>query len=258
MKELQHLNKYFYKYRIRLVIGMLITIAAIIFKVFVPKLIGSTIDIINNKLQNPDVLITTFKADLLKNIFYIIGTAIIAGILTFIMRQTIINVSRFIEFDLKNEVYQQYQKLSLNFYKKSRTGDLMNRISEDVGKVRMYAGPAIMYSTNTITLFIVALIFMYRQAPTLTLYTILPLPILSIIIYKISSQIHKRSTIFQQYLSKLSTFTQETFSGISVIKAYGIEPQTNASFKDLAETSKQKQLNLVRIQAFFFPMMKLA
>jgi len=173
------------------------------------------------------------------------------------MRQTIINVSRFIENDLKNEVYQQYQKLSLNFYKKSRTGDLMNRISEDVGKVRMYVGPALMYSINTLTLFAVALFFMYQKAPELTFYTILPLPFLSVIIYKISSKIHKRSTIVQQYLSKLSTFSQETFSGISVIKAYSLEPQNYNNFEALSETSKQKQLDLVRIQAFFFPMMLL-
>ena len=255
MKELQHLNKYFYKYRSQVIIGIIITIVSKLFTVFVPELIGSTIDIVNTQTQNPSNDIGVFKGDLLKNILLIIGAAVVAGILTFFMRQTIINVSRFIEFDLKNEIYQQYQKLSLNFYKKNRTGDLMNRISEDVGKVRMYAGPAIMYSINTVTLFIVALIFMYKQAPTLTLYTVLPLPILSIIIYKISSEIHKRSTIVQQYLSKLSTFTQESFSGISVIKAYGIEPQTSKNFNDLSIASKEKQLSLVRIQAFFFPMM---
>lgn len=171
------------------------------------------------------------------------------------MRQTIINVSRYIEYDLKNEVYAQYQKLSLNFYKKNRTGDLMNRISEDVGRVRMYAGPAIMYSINTVTLFVIALIYMFNQAPTLTLYTVIPLPILSVIIYKLSKEIHKRSTIVQEYLSKLSTFTQESFSGISVIKAYNIEPKTSADFDALSTTSKEKQLHLVSVQALFFPMM---
>ncbi|QCE40079.1 ABC transporter ATP-binding protein [Psychroserpens sp. NJDZ02] len=255
MKELQHINKYFYKYRTQIIIGVLITIVSKLFTVFVPKFIGSIIDVINDQLQNPETSEVAYKAKLLKYILLIIGSAVLSGILTFWMRQTIINVSRYIEFDLKNEIYQQYQKLSLNFYKKNRTGDLMNRISEDVGKVRMYAGPAIMYSINTLTLFIVALVFMFKQAPMLTLYTIIPLPILSIIIYKISSEIHKRSTVVQQYLSKLSTFSQETFSGISVIKAYGIEPQTSASFEQLSETSKQKQLNLVKIQALFFPMM---
>lgn len=255
MKELQHLRKYFYKYRIQLIAGIIITIISNLFRVFVPKLVGSIIDIVNEQVQNPDRDISIYKSELLKYILIIIGAAVITGILTFFMRQAIINVSRYIEFDLKNEIYNQYQKLSLNFYKKNRTGDLMNRISEDVGKVRMYAGPAIMYSINTITLFVVALTFMYRQAPSLTLYTIIPLPILSILIYKISKQIHKRSTIVQEYLSKLSTFTQESFSGISVIKAYGIEPQTATKFNSLSITSKDKQLSLVRVQAFFFPIM---
>ena len=255
MKELQHLNKYFYKYRSRIIIGIFITIASKVFSVFPPKLIGSIIDTVNDQIQNPNNDIALFKSALLNDILLLLAAAILAGIMTFLMRQTIINVSRFIEADLKNEVYQQYQKLSLNFYKKNRTGDLMNRISEDVGKVRMYVGPALMYSINTLTLFVVVIIFMYRQSPTLTMYTLIPLPILSVIIYKISSEIHKRSTVVQQFLSKLSTFSQETFSGISVIKAYGIEPQTYTNFEDLAETSKQKQLSLVRIQAFFFPMM---
>ncbi|WP_027878573.1 ABC transporter ATP-binding protein [Mesoflavibacter zeaxanthinifaciens] len=255
MKELQHLNKYFYKYRSRIIIGIFITIASKVFSVFVPKYIGSIIDVVNQQLQNENINEALFKSTLLKYILIIVGAAAFSGIMTFLMRQTLINVSRFIEADLKNEVYQQYQRLSLNFYKKNRTGDLMNRISEDVGKVRMYVGPALMYSINTLTLFVVVIIFMYRQSPTLTMYTLIPLPILSVIIYKISSEIHKRSTVVQQFLSKLSTFSQETFSGISVIKAYGIEPQTYTNFENLAETSKQKQLSLVRIQAFFFPMM---
>lgn len=254
MKELFHLNKYFYKYRVRLIIGIIITIIAKLFTVFVPELIGSTIDIVNEQLKNADN-VEIFKSNLLKNILYLIGTAIIAGFFTFTMRQTIINVSRYVEYDLKNEVYQQYQRLSLNFYKQNRTGDLMNRISEDVSRVRMYAGPAIMYSINTITLFVVALSFMYNQAPTLTLYTIIPLPILSVVIYNLSREINKRSTIVQQYLSKLSTFTQEAFSGISVIKAYGIEPQTFNNFDMLSDESKDKQVSLVKVQALFFPLM---
>ncbi len=257
MKELQHLNKYFLKYKYQLVIGVIITVVSKLFIVFVPQLIGSTIDIVNQQTQNPQADIAVFKKDLLTNILFIVGTAVIAGILTFLMRQTIINVSRYIEYDLKNEVYQQYQKLSLNFYKKNKTGDLMNRISEDVGRVRMYAGPAIMYSINTITLFFVAIFFMYKQAPSLTFYTIIPLPILSVLIYLISKEINKRSTIVQQYLSKLSAFTQESFSGIAVIKAYGLESETFKNFDELSQASKEKQLHLVRIQAFFFPMMVL-
>ena len=254
MKELLHLNKYFRKYRVRLIVGIFITIIAKLFTVFVPELIGSTIDVVNEQIQSQQD-IDLFKSDLLKNIFLLIGTAIIAGFFTFIMRQTIINVSRYVEYDLKNEIYCQYQRLSHNFYKRNRTGDLMNRISEDVSRVRMYAGPAIMYSINTITLFVVALGFMFKQAPTLTLYTIIPLPILSVAIYRLSREIHKRSTIVQEYLSKLSTFTQEAFSGISVIKAYGIEPQTFKNFNSLSTDSKQKQIDLTKVQALFFPLM---
>jgi ATP-binding cassette subfamily B protein len=252
VKELKHLNKYFLKYKNHLLVGIVITVIARIFLLFTPRYIRRIFEIIENKAGlNEDQI----RAELLEAILYIVGAAIIAGIFTFLMRQTIINVSRYIEYDLKNEIYAQYQKLSLNFYKKNRTGDLMNRISEDVMRVRMYAGPAIMYSINTITLFAIVLFYMYKQAPTLTLYTIAPLPVLSFIIYKLSKEIHKRSTIVQEYLSKLSTFTQESFSGISVIKAYGIEPKTSVDFDTLSTTSKEKQLHLVKVQSLFFPMM---
>ncbi len=255
MKELQHLNKYFLKYKYQLLIGIIITIIARIFLLFTPRYVKEIFQVVETYKNGLATGESTIQAELTEIILYIIGAAIIAGIFTFFMRQTIINVSRYIEYDLKNEVYQQYQKLSLNFYKKNRTGDLMNRISEDVSRVRMYAGPAIMYTINTATLFVIALIYMFNEAPKLTLYTILPLPILSVAIYKLSKEIHKRSTIVQEYLSKLSTFTQESFSGISIIKAYGIEPQTSVNFDTLSTTSKDKQLHLVKVQAFFFPMM---
>ncbi|WP_345170020.1 ABC transporter ATP-binding protein [Algibacter aquimarinus] len=255
MRELQHLNKYFLKYKSNLLAGIVITIVARIFLLFTPRLIRE-IFVVVEKYKDADTTSDgSIEGELTRIIIYIIGAAIIAGVLTFFMRQTIINVSRYIEFDLKNEVYEQYQKLSLNFYKKNRTGDLMNRISEDVGRVRMYVGPAIMYSINTITLFVIALIYMFNTAPKLALYTIVPLPILSVIIYKLSKEIHQRSTIVQEYLSKLSTYTQESFSGISVIKAYGIEPLTATNFNQLALTSKEKQLSLAQVQAWFFPMM---
>lgn len=254
MKELQHLNKYFLKYKTHLLIGSVITVVARIFLLFTPRYVKKifvTIERYSDNIITKDV----FKTELTEAILYIIGAAIVAGILTFFMRQTIINVSRYIEYDLKNEIYAQYQKLSLNFYKKNRTGDLMNRISEDVGRVRMYAGPALMYSINTITLFVIVLIYMFNAAPKLALFTIAPLPILSVAIYKLSREIHKRSTIVQEYLSKLSTYTQESFSGISVIKAYGIEPLTATNFEMLSATSKEKQISLAKVQALFFPMM---
>ena len=256
MKELQHLNKYFLKYKTHILLGIIITIVARLFLLFTPRYVKKIFLVIENYFEGT-ITKDVFKTELFEAILYIVGAALIGAILTFFMRQTIINVSRYIEYDLKNEVYNQYQKLSLNFYKKNRTGDLMNRITEDVSRVRMYAGPAIMYSINTVTLIIMVIIYMYNASPKLTLYTIIPLPILSVIIYKLSKEIHNRSTIVQQYLSKLSTFTQESFSGISVIKAYGIEPQTSVNFKTLAAESKEKQIDLAKVQAWFFPMMVL-
>jgi ATP-binding cassette subfamily B protein len=160
-----------------------------------------------------------------------------------------------VEFDLKNEVFQQYEKLDQNFYKQNRTGDLMNRISEDVGKVRMYVGPAVMYTINTLIRFTIVILYMYNVSPTLTLYTLLPLPLLSYIIFKLSVEINKRSTIFQQYLSKVSSFTQEVFSGIRVIKAYSLEKQNQENIISLANESKSKSLKLARVQSLFGPLM---
>ncbi|QFZ55567.1 ABC transporter ATP-binding protein [Oceanihabitans sp. IOP_32] len=256
MKELQHLNKYFLKYKTNLIIGAIITIVARIFLLFTPRYVKEifvAIERYSENLISEDV----FKFELTQAILYILGAALIAGILTFFMRQTMITVSRYIEYDLKNEIFAQYLRLSLNFYKQNRTGDLMNRITEDVTRVRTYTGPALMYSINTFTLFVIVLIYMFSTAPKLALYTIVPLPVLSVVIYSLSKEIHKRSTIVQQYLSKLSTYTQESFSGISVIKAYGIEPLTSKTFKTLSSASKEKQINLAKVQALFFPMMVL-
>jgi ATP-binding cassette subfamily B protein len=255
MKELQHLNRYFKKYSGRLLLGLIITIIATVFKLIVPKKIGDIIDVIENYINGTTTDLEVVKHELLISILLILGTALLAGFFTFLMRQTFIVVSRNIEYDLKNEIFKQYQRLSLGFYKQNRTGDLMNRISEDVSKVRMYAGPALMYSITNLTLLVVTLSYMFYKAPTLTLYAIAPLPFLSIAIYKLSAAIHKRSTVVQQYLSKLTTFTQESFSGISVIKAYGIESRINKDFDKLAEGSKDKNVDLAKVQALFFPLM---
>ena len=181
--------------------------------------------------------------------------AISAGIFTFLTRQTIINVSRYVEFDLKNEIYIQYQKLPLSFYKKNQTGDLMNRISEDVSKVRLYFGPAIMYSINTITLLIITFFYMYRQSPELTIYTVSPLPILSYTIFKLSGIINIRSRIVQESLSKLSSFAQEVFTGIQIIKSYAIQKNKSQEFEGLSNENKKNQISLVKMQALFFPLM---
>lgn len=257
MKALQYLNKYFYKYKYRLLIGIIITICSNILQLEVPKFIKQSVNIAEDYRTGVVNDLAVVKAQLLTNILYIIGAALLAGFFTFLMRQMIIVTSRLIEFDLKNEIYSQYQKLSLNFYKKNRTGDLMSRISEDVSKVRMYFGPAIMYFMNMLVLFIVAIIKMYHIDPTLTKYTLLPLPILSVSIYILSSIIHKRSTIVQQFLSKLTASAQETFSGISIIKSYRIENKAIADFDYLSDEAKEKNINLYKANALFHPLMML-
>lgn len=255
MKELKHVNKYFLKYKWHLIIGLFITIAARVFAILTPRFIGESTNVIEKYVKGEAISEATVRSELMNNILLILGATLIAAFFTFLMRQTFIVVSRHIEYDLKNEIFRKYEDLSLNFYKQNRTGDLMNRISEDVSKVRMYLGPAIMYSVQTGVLFIVVIPYMFSQAPELTLYTIAPLPILSYAIYKLSVAINKRSTIVQQYLSKLNTFTQESFSGISVIKSYGLEPQMNTSFVTLSNDNKTKNIDLVKVQAFFFPLM---
>ncbi len=256
MKELKHLNKYFRKYWLKLLLGIIITIIARVFSLVMPTYVKKSIETVErffaNKISKADA-----ADELLTYIFIIIGTALLAGLFTFLMRQTIINVSRYIEYDLKNEVFDHYQFLSLNFYKKNRTGDLMSRISEDINQVRMYAGPAIMYGINALTLFACLIPLMFIKAPTLAAYTLLPLPILSILVYQISKIIHKRSTVVQEYLSSLSTFTQEMFSGVSVIKSYALEPKINNDLQALAIDGKNKSIRLAKVNAWFFPLMVL-
>lgn len=255
MKELLYLNKYFVKYKYRFLLGIVFTIIAQIFMLFTPKLISKSFKVIETFSKDKSIATSVIRQELISNILLIIATTIIAGFLTFLMRQTLIVMSRHIEFDLKNEVFRQYENLSQNFYKKNRTGDLMNRISEDVSKVRMYVGPAVMYTINTVIRFTIVIVYMYNVSPRLTLYTILPLPLLSYGIFKLSSEINKRSTIFQQYLSKVSSFTQEIFSGIRVIKAYSLEDQHQNNMVNLAKESKQKSLNLAKVQSLFGPLM---
>ena len=256
MKSLNYLNKFFFKYRLRILIGILITIIARFFALVAPNLIGESITIIDNYLSyggDPTII----RKSLIKNISFIVGAAFLAGGFTFIMRQTLINVSRFIEFDLKNEIFQKYQDLDLSFYKKNRVGDLMNRISEDVSKVRMYVGPALMYSINTITLFIIIISYMLSIDVKLTLYTITPLPFLSIIIYKLSKKINIKSLRVQESLSKLTTVAQESFSGISIIKSYTIEDELNKHIDDISHETQTRHVDLAKFQAWFLPMMVL-
>ncbi|MEZ7513691.1 ABC transporter ATP-binding protein [Flavobacterium frigidarium] len=255
MKELSYLNKYFVKYKYSFSLGIIFTIIAQIFMLFTPKLISQSFKVIEEFSKDTSVSSTVIREELISNVLLIVATTIVAGLLTFLMRQTLIVMSRHIEFDLKNEVFRQYENLSQNFYKQSRTGDLMNRISEDVSKVRMYVGPAVMYSINTIIRFAIVIIYMYNVSPRLTAYTLLPLPLLSYGIFKLSTEINKRSTIFQQYLSKVSSFSQEIFSGLRVIKAYSLEQQHSNNMVNLANESKSKSLNLAKVQSLFGPLM---
>ena len=255
MKELQYLNKYFVKYKYRFLLGIFITIIAQIFSLFTPKLISKSFEAIERFSKTNTSDISIIRNELFHNVLLVIATTLIAGFLTFLMRQTLIVMSRHIEFDLKNEVFRQYENLSQSFYKQNRTGDLMNRISEDVGKVRMYVGPAVMYTINTFIRFTIVIIYMYNVSPILTLYTLLPLPILSYAIFRLSKQINKRSTIFQQYLSKISSFTQEIFSGIRVIKAYSLENLHQENLNNLSLESKEKSLSLAKVQSLFGPLM---
>ena len=236
--------------------GILITIVARIFALVAPNLIGDSITIIDNYLSNGNDP-TIVKKSLINNILLIIGASITAGFFTFIMRQTLINVSRFIEFDLKNEIFQKYQDLDINFYKNNRVGDLMNRISEDVSKVRMYVGPALMYSINTITLFIIIITYMFSIDVKLTLYTVIPLPLLSFIIYKLSKKINTKSLKVQESLSKLTTIAQECFSGISIIKSYTIEAELNKHIQEISTETKNRHVDLAKFQSWFLPMMVL-
>lgn len=257
MKELQYINNYFYKYKWKLLIGVLITILSKFLALKIPQIIGDSLNIVEEYQNGRITNLQEITHQLLINILLIVGVALCSGFFTFLMRQTIIVTSRLIEFDLKNEIYQQYQRLSLNFYKKNRTGDLMNRISEDVSKVRMYVGPALMYSINMIVLFAVGLTQMISIDIKLTLYTLIPFPLLSISIFILSKVIHIRSTVVQEYLSKLTTFNQEFFSGINVVKSYRIETSVVKDFDKIANESKEKNIHLQKANALFFPLMTL-
>lgn len=254
MKELQYLNKYFVKYKFQFLLGIFITIVAQIFSQFTPVYVGNavtTVEMYTKGQITEDVV----RTQLLYDILIIVGTTLLAGVLTFFMRQTLIVMSRHIEFDLKNEIFRHYEDLSQGFYKRNRTGDLMNRISEDVNKVRQYVGPAIMYSLNTLIGFIVIITQMLIISPKLTLYTILPLPLLAYSIFWVSREINRRSALTQQNLSQLATYSQEMFSGIRIIKAYALEDQKEQAFTELSRESKKRNMSLAWVNAMFGPLM---
>ena len=253
MKPLFYLNKYLWKYKWHLLFGLFFITASNYFGVYMPKIIDNAVD------ELIDYKTSTNKSnevlwDLgLKLVFTYMLFSLLKGLFLFFTRQSIIVMSRKIEFDLKNEIFSKYQELSISFYKKNKTGDLMNRISEDVTKVRMYLGPAIMYSINVSVLFIMVISFMIYKNLTLTLYVLFPLPILSLIIYKVSSIINKKSEITQQKQSKITSFVQEAFSGIRVLKAYNKRKYFLDVYKEETNNYKQASLDLALVNSLFLP-----
>lgn len=262
MKELGYLNKFFYKYRWRLVPGIIFVIVSNIFGVIPAQVIRIAFDLVSenisvyrlfNGFNKQEIIYEIFGNSLLFFGIVVLLLALLRGIFLFFMRQTIILMSRHIEYDLKNEIYNHYQKLSMAFYRRNNTGDLMNRVTEDVSRVRMYLGPAIMYTINTIVLFILIVGFMFSVNARLAIYSLLPLPFMAITIYYVNTMINHRSEKIQEQLSSLSSFVQETFSGIRVIKAYVREKDVREKFNAESETYKGYSMALVQVQALFFP-----
>lgn len=259
MKSLWVLNKYFYKYRFRLLLGVVFVIISVIFGVFPAQFVSQSFNTVQeaiNNFQSGDSVNSKGLTNQL--IFYglvIIGASLLKGLFMFFMRQTIIVVSRFIEFDLKNEIFEQYQKLSLSFYKRNNTGDLMNRISEDVSRVRMYLGPAIMYTLNVSVSLIIIISIMLNTNVRLTIFVLLPFPFLSVAIYYVSKKINVKSEQVQRQLSGITTFVQEAFSGVRVLKAYVREKNSIQEFKKEANQYFSKNEELYRINSLFFPLM---
>lgn len=259
MKSLSYLNKYLWKYKWRILLGTLFIIASNIFAVLMPKVVDDAIDLVTSKLNaysnsaNPSELFETLWVDALSLGGLYIAFAIIKGLFLFFQRQTIIVMSRHIEFDLKNEIYDHYQRLNLAFYKRNKTGDIMNRISEDVSKVRMYLGPGIMYTINLGVLFLSVVPYMFWKNAELTIYVLSPLPVLAVLIYYISNLINKKSELTQRRQSALSTFVQETFSGIRVIKAYNREKFKIDSFEEEVKNYKDASVSLAKTNSFFMP-----
>lgn len=263
MKELSYLNKYLWKYKYHLALGILFTIISNIFQIIPAQIVRYALNLVGDNIliyksfQGLDLqnnMYQVFAASILIYGGLILLLALLRGVFLFMVRQTLIVMSRLVEYDLKNEVYAHYQSLPLSFYRRNNTGDLMNRISEDVSKVRMYLGPSIMYGLNLITLFAMLIPYMLSINVTLTLYALIPLPILSVSIYYVNNIINKRSEDIQISQSGLSTFVQEAFSGIRVLKSFIREDDSIQKFSNESNTYKNKSLRLTMVQALFFPL----
>lgn len=266
MKELRAVNKYFVKYKWLLILGIIFVITSNIFGLYTPEYIRYTVDIVKENLAvyhlaNGFDLQATFKIHFVYYIIFfalvILITSLLKGLLMFFMRQTIIVMSRKVEYDQKNEMYQQYQRLNTSFYKRNNTGDLMSRISEDVSRVRMYIGPAIMYFINTAALFTMVIYVMFDINAYLSFLVLLPLPILVFSIYKVSDIINKKSEQISIALSGLTTRAQEVFSGVRVIQSFAIDKQIQKEFYDASNDYKQQNISLAKVDSFFAPLMLL-
>jgi ATP-binding cassette subfamily B multidrug efflux pump len=266
MKHLAYLNKFFYKYRWRLIPGILFVIISNIFGVLPAQIVRIAFDLVTENISTyqlfdgfdrQSVVYGIFGSSLLLFGTLVLVLSLLRGLFLFFMRQTIILMSRHIEFDMKNEIYTHYQALSLAFFRRHNTGDLMNRVTEDVSRVRMYLGPAIMYAINTIVLFILIIYAMVTVNVRLAIFSLLPMPILVVTIYYVNNIINLRSEGIQQRLSDLSSFVQENFSGIRVIKSYVREKFVRESFAKESEGYKTQSMDLVQVQALFFPLMLL-
>lgn len=266
MRHLSVLNKYLLKYKWRLILGLLFVTASNIFAVMAPTIVRSVIDEVHNKLAAYQSITdalkkTDFRSDVMKQVMLagllLLGFALLRGIFMFFMRQTIIVMSRHIEYDQKNEVYQQYQKLDTAFYKSNSTGDMMSRISEDVSRVRMYTGPAIMYVCNLVVLIVMCFWNMFRESTMLTMYVIAPLPILALTIFYVNKIVNRKSEHIQAQLSGLTSQAQEAYSGIRVIKSFGQEAHLMKLFGKASALYRKSTTNLALTESIYFPAMNL-
>ena len=254
MKSLYYLNKFLWKYRKLLIIGAIFIAIANLFALYPAEFVREAFDTVIKSINTEEEASSEIRETLLFYGGLIVLFAILKGVFMYFMRQTIIVMSRKIEYDLKNEIYQQYQSLSIAFYKQNKTGDLMNRISEDVSRVRMYLGPALMYAINIIILFFLVISKMLSISTTLTSYVLLPLPILAAAVYLVSNNINRKSEKVQEQLSNITTIAQETFSGVTIIKAFSNEDNALNVFFNSCKKYTKRQLQLVKIEALFFPL----
>ncbi len=264
MKSLKYLNKYFLKYKLRFVLGLLFVTASNLFAVFPAQSVRIAIDLIQENLNTYRLFTgSSIQQELYHQVEWILiyfsilvfCFALIKGAFMFLMRQTLIVMSRLVEYDLKNDIFNHYQQLSLSFYRKNNTGDLMARISEDVGRVRMYIGPALMYTMNLVVTIILVLWAMFSVNVKLSFYVLIPLPILSYSIFYVNTIIHKRSDAIQSQLSRVTSFVQEAFSGIRVIKAFAVEDFSKEDFEAYSDEYRNRSLDLAKVDATFFPLM---